>query len=88
MQTVREIMDFHIKPMIKSDAYNDYEQAIEKLEADRERYVKEAVYGFHEYIIGKNIIQAETDQAFNYARLHRALDAYIAQLTTKENQDE
>lgn len=40
----------------------------------------EAVYGFHEYIMGKNIIQNETDQAFNYARLHKALDDYIAQL--------
>lgn len=47
------------------------------------------VYGFHEYIIGKNIIRPEAGQAFNYARLHHAIDDYIAELkattTQKEN---
>lgn len=45
---------------------------------------REAVYGFHEYIMGKDIIRPEQDQAFNYGRLHKAIDQYIAKLNAKE----
>lgn len=51
--------------------------ALNEAMAAHQDSVREAVYGFHEYVIGKDIIQNEADQAFNYARLHRALDAYI-----------
>lgn len=49
------------------------------IEALCTKRVEEAVYGFHEYVIGKDIIRAETDQAFNYGRLHHAIDDYISQ---------
>ena len=41
--------------------------------------VRETMYGLHEFIIGKDIIQKEDDQAFNYAILHKALDKYIGE---------
>lgn len=43
-----------------------------------------SVYGFHEYIMGKNIIREETDQAFNYARLHHAIDEYAKELEKEQ----
>lgn len=57
---------------------------IERIEAEImeiiDAYTKQQVYGFHEYIMGKDIIRPETDQALNYARLHRAIDDYVAAL--------
>ena len=52
-----------------------------------DRRTATAVYNFHEYIMGKGIIRPETDQAFNYARLHRAIDEYVAALRPKEDGD-
>lgn len=52
----------------------------------RDKAVREAVYGFHEYIMGKDIIQDETDDAFNYGRLHHAIDDYIKALTQPERE--
>lgn len=60
---------------------NAVDAAVDLIQHEQE----EAVDGFHAFIIGKNIIQKEKDQAFNYARLHRAIDTYKAELsTTKE----
>lgn len=64
---------------------NDY--LIKKIIQWRDMAVVEAVYGSHEYIMGKNIIQNETDQTFNYARLHKAIDDYIATLKETPNED-
>jgi Ser-tRNA(Ala) deacylase AlaX len=64
------------------------EEKIAEAERQINELIREAVYGFHEYIMGKNIIKEETDQTFNYARLHHALDDYIARLKQTEVKDE
>jgi hypothetical protein len=47
---------------------------------------QEAVYGFHGYIMGKDIIRDEKDHAFNYARLHHAIDHYIETLSNTDKE--
>jgi uncharacterized sporulation protein YeaH/YhbH (DUF444 family) len=61
-----------------SNGNNSSDDIDEAIQAINDK-IKSKIYGFHEYVIGKDIIQQETDQAFNYARLHKALDAYIAE---------
>ena len=43
------------------------------------KQVEEAIYGFHGFVMEADIIRPEVDQAFNYGRLHRAIDDYIAE---------
>lgn len=43
------------------------------------KQINEAIHGFHEFVMEADIIRPEADQAFNYGRLHRAIDTYIAE---------
>ena len=43
------------------------------------KQTNEAIYEFHRFVMEADIIRQEADQAFNYGRLHRAIDVYIAE---------
>lgn len=79
----KQISGFTIRELVCLD---DKDKAEKLVEALIKAEVVKATYGFHEYIISKNIIRAEADQAFNYARLHRTLDDYIAELEGKSKE--
>lgn len=71
-------VDYKDNPNINS--YKVRKNAIKAISTLCEEETRKAVYNFHEYAIGKSIIRKEEDQAFNYARLHNALDKYIEEL--------
>lgn len=43
------------------------------------KQTNEAIYLFHGFVMDADIIRQETDQAFNYGRLHKAIDEYIVE---------
>ena len=51
------------------------------------KQTNEAIYGFHGFVMEADIIRPEVDQAFNYGRLHRAIDDYIAERNKLNNSD-
>lgn len=73
-ELVRDLTQAH--PLSKSEVRT-------RIEALYNQRMEKVVYGFHEYIMGKDIIRPEKDQAFNYGRLHHAIDNYIEDLRTR-----
>ena len=51
------------------------------------KQINEAIHGFHGFVMEADIIRPEADQAFNYGRLHKAIDAYIAEREKLNNPD-
>ena len=51
------------------------------------KQTNEAIHGFHGFVMEADIIRPEVDQAFNYGRLHRAIDDYIAERNKLNNPD-
>ena len=51
------------------------------------KQTNEAIYGFHGFVMEADIIRPEVDRVFNYGRLHRAIDDYIAERNKLNNSD-
>jgi len=79
----REEMSHPAYPDTIPNDFNDYKEAwIAELEALLSREITKAIYAMHADFIGTDrlVLGKETDQAFNYARIHRWIDDYIARL--------
>ena len=86
---IAEVMDIVVpsqthKDWAKESGFREMNEVRAKAVTALKELIREerggAVYGFHEYLIDKNMLQGEDDQAFNYGRLHKAIDAYVEEL--------
>jgi len=86
-QEPRAIIESFFSKSMLARRPKKFEQLTDNLLDWHNKQTNEAIYGFHGFVMEADIIRPEADQAFNYGRLHRAIDDYIAERNKLNNSD-